>query len=797
MTGNCMGDQKSQVHSLEGSLSLIPRSWQNVRENANKDLQLVLQRACSLKEPLTDLAHSFDEEWEKAWFQRWQDITKSSISSPFKVKPLKEDKSGLLKKWESNLMELHHSYSKPEFPSYEDKVSLRGLKPLNGRLCILAAKDQDTLRKNESLIPIEWSKIWQTQEEGKIAIEDSEPLTHLNASLNDIESSAASSNSPAEFFEKLKKTKLYRNSKRPLERSSYMQTLDAIELLENAIKESTQIMDKIGIKKGFSDRICSIFQRYRHQDKQLSESNTDSLNVASIAEATVHELDLRISSVLQSTGYQREGNFWEEKSMTEEAADKKRHIAIFTTASLPWMTGTAVNPLFRAAYLAKDGKRKVTLVVPWLCKADQELVYPNHITFESPEEQEYYVHQWLESRVGFKLDFKISFYPGKYAKDKRSILAAGDISEFIPDNEADIAVLEEPEHLTWFHHGKRWTKKFENVIGIVHTNYLEYVKREKNGQLKAFLLKHVNNWVTRIYCNKVIRLSGATQELPNSIVCNVHGVNPKFLEIGQRKAIEKQHGIKVFPKGAYYIGKMVWSKGYRELLDLLAIHKKKLEGLQVDVFGNGEDSKEVQEEAHKLGLAINFNPGIDHADESLHGYKVFINPSTTDVVCTTTAEALAMGKIVVCADHPSNEFFKSFPNCLTYKDSQEFVEKVKQALSSEPLPLTSDQQHVLSWEAATDRFISCSKLDVSQDRNGESLPLVSSRRKRTMPLSMSMAKVKRCVDDGFAFTHYIVSGIEPARIASGAIPGTIHPDEEQCKDLGIALPNVPRPLYRC
>lgn len=125
-----------------------------------------------------------------------------------------------------------------------------------------------------------------------------------------------------------------------------------------------------------------------------------------------NELDVRIASVLQSTGHCYEGGFWTDSSK-HHATDGKRHVAIVTTASLPWMTGTAVNPLFRAAYLSESAKQDVTLLVPWLCRSDQELVYPNNLTFSSPKEQEAYIRNWLEERVGFKTDFKISFYPGK------------------------------------------------------------------------------------------------------------------------------------------------------------------------------------------------------------------------------------------------------------------------------------------------------------------------------------------------------------------------------------------------
>ncbi|CAK0858304.1 unnamed protein product [Prorocentrum cordatum] len=60
---------------------------------------------------------------------------------------------------------------------------------------------------------------------------------------------------------------------------------------------------------------------------------------------------------------------------------------ILTTASLPWRTGTAVNPTLRAAYLARSG-REVTLVLPWLPdRAQQAMLYPEGLLFDAPHDQ--------------------------------------------------------------------------------------------------------------------------------------------------------------------------------------------------------------------------------------------------------------------------------------------------------------------------------------------------------------------------------------------------------------------------
>jgi len=238
-------------------------------------------------------------------------------------------------------------------------------------------------------------------------------------------------------------------------------------------------------------------------------------------------------------------------------------------------------------------------------------------------------------------------------------------------------------------------------------------------------MRLLSAWMCRAHTHRLIKLSGTLDPLApeKELVENVHGVRRAFLDSGRNLASRllssEDKDIPIFgpdiddPK-IYFIGKMLWSKGLALLMDLLK-YAEDSAGLSVkiDMYGGGPNKEEAEIKADNMNLKMSFHGPLDHvllADT----HKIFINPSTSEVLCTTVAEALAMGKFVIVPSHPSNDFFAQFPNCLPYSNQDEFVGNLYYAMTHAPEPLSEEYSYVLTWEAATKRFEAAAAVSVEE-----------------------------------------------------------------------------------
>ena len=491
---------------------------------------------------------------------------------------------------------------------------------------------------------------------------------------------------------------------------------------------SSDALNNLTRREDFNDIDHEIKQ---HKDESAGKTKSSTLSgrpVTPIPPITLANLDPNLPPIPKPRPVTQEEDILPHTNI----GDKSKNIWIVTTASLPWMTGTAVNPLLRAAYLS-TGRRaaggSVTLMLPWVERdEDQKRIYGKEKMFERPEDQEKFVRTWLSDTANMKeasKDLKIRWYTAWQEVLENSLYSMGDLIGLIPEEECDICVLEEPEHLNWYRGpGDNWTSKFKHVVGIVHTNYFVYATEQPAAFIRAPGMKLLASWMCRAHCHRLIKLSGTLGQFApeKELVENVHGVRRSFIDIGEelRGKLSKSNAdnVAVFSADAeptvYFIGKMLWSKGLGSLMELIK-YAEESAGLKVkvDMYGGGPDKDEASAKAQGMDLDMPFHGPIDHVELGWT-HKVFINPSTSEVLCTTVAEALAMGKFVVLPSHPSNDFFCQFPNCLPYSNKEEFVGNLYYALTHSPEPMSEEYSYALSWEAATERFAAAGSVSVAE-----------------------------------------------------------------------------------
>ena len=433
----------------------------------------------------------------------------------------------------------------------------------------------------------------------------------------------------------------------------------------------------------------------------------------------------------------------------------------------------------------KSARQWVTLVIPWLeLEEDRLELYGSNNMFANSQEQESYIREWLRREANMEdeaSELRILFYPARYHSGLNSIFAMGDICASLQNQTegslADaVCILEEPEHLNWYRApGEGWTKVFNYVVGVIHTNYIEYASTQFHGLWTAPAIQVMSSAMIRAYCHKVIKLSGVLQTYApeKEIIENVHGVREDFIKEGRRRALcvlDQSEPLPPLDEEAegqvYFIGKILWAKGFDNMLELEDFyHECTGKYFAIEIYGGGPEEEEIkrafhgrrsgnkkQQEEKRADLeelqiswdllvkkyqllkssSLEFEiPKSFHelrrkpipaqflgpVDHSLLGkYKVFVNPSVSEVLCTTTFEALAMGKFAIIPVHESNKFFLQFPNCLGYRNKWEFAASLRWALTHQPEPLTPELARKFTWEAATDRLIHSSAISRREAR---------------------------------------------------------------------------------
>ena len=371
-------------------------------------------------------------------------------------------------------------------------------------------------------------------------------------------------------------------------------------------------------------------------------------------------------------------------------------ISVITTASLPWLTGASIHPLCLSACLSEKGN-DVTLFLPWVrSHKAQKALFPPGMVFSTPEEQKKTVKKWIKDYFP-KSAFNITFYPAVHISLFGSIYPLVNIASILP--ESDITIMEEPEHLFFFQPAGLKKIRARKVCGIILSNYSSYVN-QAFGRL-SFLITPIFDAYDLYLKRKspvIVRISSVLKGPGHCVSAYINGVLPKFFSVAPNFS-------ETVPTPFFVMGKIEWFKGFKTLADYWSLLPADIRKKPVHCFGSGIEKNAIIAYSENKGLKLSCFPPVVSLEQKLAPYKTFINASTTEGMSTTSMNALAMGKWLIIPEHPSNEFFYSFSNCLTYSNAESFGAAVCKSFFEKPAPLPEKEATDLSWNKATERLL--------------------------------------------------------------------------------------------
>ncbi|MEM1425304.1 MAG: hypothetical protein AAGF75_01955, partial [Cyanobacteria bacterium P01_H01_bin.130] len=150
-------------------------------------------------------------------------------------------------------------------------------------------------------------------------------------------------------------------------------------------------------------------------------------------------------------------------------------ISIVTTAALPSLTGTSINPLLRAAYLSKQ--HQVELVLPACVNRDETGSYKFGDRDAIAAASFDYLTQSLPRTAWSPKNLTFGFYDAIYKPISKSLYPKQDIKSY--PFQGDTLILEDPIQLLSLPSmipdprqtlGPSLRARYETVIGINHTN---------------------------------------------------------------------------------------------------------------------------------------------------------------------------------------------------------------------------------------------------------------------------------------------------------------------------------------